>query len=259
MLKRLFVIILLVSLYVPARAEKITLPELPPNYVMTIEAFDKNTGQKLWQEKQAFNIGEDNKKYLLINVEGNGYYGGANYPTKWSVSAYYYIDPYIRPYFVERKVFSMSGELNLLETMFFDAKSKQIYFTSDDKLKNSVMKKNFELKDDVIDRYALPLMVLGYPFAEKRNVRFHYISNDPRLYLFNIYFVAKENVATAQGPIECFKLKMDVDLGALGAIGIMLPNNFYWVSDGKDHKFVKYEGLESGMGTPIVVIRPSKI
>jgi len=253
--KIVFIIFMFICLE-GAWAEPVKMPVIPKFTKAEVEAIDQETGQRLWRETHTYRVGKDKERtFLLVNIEGDGKYGGADVPTRWKVDSYYYADPYIKPYSSRKEIFSASGSLLMVEVFNYDSVAKTIYFSREDKITKDTYFKTFELKDDVIDRSVLPIALLSYPFSEQRDFTFRYLSDDPRMYKFTMSYAGKEAVKVPTGTFDCNKLELTVNLGALKIFGIFLPDIYYWFSDTQPVKFVKYEGLESGYGSPYVAIQ----
>jgi len=232
------------------------MPDLPKFTKTNIEAIDQKTGERIWEETHTYRIGKDkDKTFLLVNIEGAGRFGGAKEPTKWKVESYYYADPYIKPYSSRKEIFSSSGSLLMIETANYDSVAKTIYFSREDKITKNTYFKTFELKDDIVDRSTIPIALLSYPFDEKRDFTFHYLADDPKMYKFTTSYVETETVKVPTGTFNCNKILLTVDLGTLKVFGTLLPNYYYWYLDTRPVKFIKFEGLENGYGTPYVTIQ----
>lgn len=218
-----------------------------------IETIEKETGKKIWQETHTYRTGTDkNRKYLLVNIEGDGYYGESEVPLKWKVESYYFIDPYIIPYYSKKQVFSARDELQEVVTCYYDFEDMNAYFTRADKTSGTITKRTTEIKEDVVDRYILGIVCISYPFKEKRDIDFHYMTDNPRMYSVTISYVGEETATVPAGTYPCHKLEMELNLGLLSPAEIFIPHLYYYVSD---TEFIKYDGLESGFGTSDVIMQ----
>jgi hypothetical protein len=56
------------------------------------------------------------------------------------------------------------------------------------------------------------------------------------------------------GDIDCYKVELVPHLGILNLVKAFFPKTYLWFSVAPPHFWVKYEGLEEGLGTPQVVV-----
>jgi hypothetical protein len=239
-----------------ARAEFFPMPDLGMTSKTRFEAVEKNTGKKLWEATQTRSIMYDKgKRFLSIVEEGYGLYSGSKTPTSWRFEGYYYTIPGLTPYYSIRVVSSESGETLLTENLVYDHNTNKIFYSRDDRKKGKVEDKEFPLKYDIVDNFVLGTALLSYNFNEKKDVRFHQITEDQSIYTTTAGYRGKEYVATSSGSVECHKIELTVDLGALSFVGAFLPKLYFWYSNDDPTEFVQYEGLESGLGSPYVIIR----
>jgi hypothetical protein len=236
--------------------EMIALPPFPKYTISTIETFNQLSREKIWKETYVFNTGiQAGRKFLLINVKGEGKYGGSPNFTRWIVNNYYYADPYIQPYYSKKDIFSDRGVLNEVQTIYYDQGNKMVYFTRDDRKAKKTTLKTLDYKNDILDRYIYAVALQSYPFEQKRDLHFHYLSDDPTIYSFVFSYAGKETLDLPFGSYHAYKLKLKVDLGALEIVNGLLPDNYFWISDTDPPMFIKYSGLESGLGSPMVIMQ----
>ncbi len=253
-------LILLLSAPLCSFGEKLPPPWLPRVTRLKYEAFDKTSGVKIWKEDYTLSTGlQGGRKFLLINIKGEGNYAvgtfaDAKMPTRWEVNSYYYLNGSVQPYYSKKLVYSLAGKPLGIQIVYYDSEGRKVYFSDENLLTGKKRRKTLDWYDDLVDRYAYAVILLSYPFAERRPLRLHYISDDPKIYAFNFSYAGKQKVVVPAGTFTAHKLKMKVDLGLLGLIGVFVPESSYFVSDSDPKIFLKYEGLEAGMGSPLVEI-----
>jgi hypothetical protein len=242
-------------------AERFKMPDLPQASTTKVVALDKGSGAFLWQSISTNEVGnEGGKVFIRVTQNGSGRYGGSKEPIDWKIVGYYYADPYIRPYYSKKEIYSKSGKLLKADTFNYQYADKKIYFTRENKINNKTAQQTFKFEDDMIDKYILGTAILSYPFDKKRDFNFHYLSDEPKVYSLTLHYRGKEVVTVPAGTFECHKLEMTVDLGLLGIVGAFIPKTYFWYSSGgsiecgEPIEWVKYEGLESGLGTPYIVM-----
>ena len=158
----------------------------------------------------------------------------------------------------EKRVFSNQGKLLKVEILQYDDEDKNIYFRREDKVNNKIEKQIFKFENDVVDKYILGLAIQGYDFQRKQDFAFHYLSDEPKIYSNTLIYRDQEKVTVPAGEFDCHKVELTVNLGALGFVGAFLPKIYFWYSDSKPAEWIKYEGLESGLGTPYVLMQLDK-
>lgn len=243
-----------------ALADFFPLPPIANSSKTRVEAINKNSGKKLWEAVQTREIIYDKgKRFLSIVEEGHGYYGGAKEPTRWRFEGYYYTIPGLTPYYSSKTVSSESGEPLQTENLIYDHNTNKITYTREDFKDHRTVEKEMALNYDIIDNYALGVALLSYPFNEKKDFKFHQITEDQSIYPATIGYRGKERVTTAAGSFDTSKVELTVDLGVLSFVGVFLPKLYFWYTDGNPPVFVKYEGLESGLGTPYVIIQETDL
>jgi hypothetical protein len=236
-----------------ALAENFATPSIPQTTRTKVTATEKNSGKKLWNATQTRELINDNGKiFIRIVEEGKGNYNGSKVPLEWKFEGYYYTQPNLHPYYSSHKVFSEAGALQLAENLVYDQGAKKVLYSRQDNGKLS--NKTLMFYEDLIDNYLLATAMISYPFKEKRNFKFHQITEDQSIYLATISYKGKEKVTVPAGTFDCHKVELTVDLGPLGFVGAFLPKLYFWFADTDSPFFVKYEGLESGLGTPYVII-----
>lgn len=94
----------------------------------------------------------------------------------------------------------------------------------------------------------------GYDFEKAKPFSFYVYSSEGKLYNVTVRIIGKEKVSVPPGDFDCYKMELRPDLGLLNfVITPFLPKTYLWFTVSKPHLWMKYEGLESGLGTPYVI------
>ena len=233
-------------------AEVFKIKQLLPK-TRRITAYDKKEGKFLWQSEIKSEIIADGKMlYLLEN--GTGIYGKDRKYKTWHSDAYYHLEKErLIPYQAKLVYKDQAGKT--VETMerYYYPKEKKVVGKVDDKVKE------FEDKEDLIDEDLLGVALLNYPFEERRDFVFHLLTNEPVIYKMTIKFLGNETLNVGGKSVDCYKLQMIPDLGALNIFGAFVPKTYFWYKTSFPHDFVRYEGLESGLNTPYIVMEADKV
>lgn len=211
-----------------------------------LAAKDKASGSPLWKNSTAVQKTASNgKNFIVITDIGSGIYGKDKKYKTWRSEAFYYYDgERAIPYQTNLVYKDQSGRTVSSISKYYDQKTRKVLCKYDGR------EKTYTFYDDLVDKELLGVSLANYPFEDKRDLELHLLTNEPTLYKITMKYKGTE---TASGK-ECYKLEMVIDLGALNIFGAFVPKTYFWYTVQKPHKFVKYEGLESGLGTPYIVL-----
>lgn len=215
-----------------------------------ITSKDKASGKKLWQS--SFNIQKikhQGKPFLYIEENGSGIYGSDKKFKTWKGEGYFIIKgTQLIPYQVKEVYLDKKGKPVKTVNKFYDQKKKKVLCQVNGK------NKKFDFKLDLIDRQTIATCIMNYPFSEKRDFEFHLLTSMPALFKMTLKYRGVETLKIGKKAIKCYKLEMIPDLGALNIFGAFVPKTYFWYKVAAPHEFVRYEGLESGLGTPYIVM-----
>ena len=186
-------------------------------------ARDKASGKQLWSSTiKVARLTDKGKDFVYITEDGSGIYGGEN--KNWSSRAYYYYNgTTARPYQAKLVYKSPEGKILQVIEKSYDPEGKKALFRVNN-------------KDTAL------------------NTSNDLLTNEPKIYPMTIKYIGEEPVAINGKEIAAHKIQMIPDLGALNIFGAFVPKTYFWFTKEKPHDFLRYEGLESGMGTPYIVI-----
>ena len=86
----------------------------------------------------------------------------------------------------------------------------------------------------------------------------HVMTNEPEVYKVSFEWRGEENVKTPAGEFHCYKVEMVPHLGVLNLLRPFLQKTYFWFTVAAPHNWVRYEGYESGPGSPEVVMALSR-
>ena len=216
-----------------------------------IKAYLKDNGMYLWRSRNISATYEaDGQIFLRITEDGAGQYGNdKKYKTWHSDSVYLYGNNTMTPRSSYLEFKDKDGvTIGLMKTMFNTAEGIV-------KCKLLNEKKEFEFKTGLIDKNGLGTAMMNFPYERKKNFIFPMLTDEPAFY--NMTLVNKGiDVLTVGGKtVECYKVQMIPDLGFLGFFAPFVPKTYFWYKAAYPHEFVRYEGLESGLNTPYIVMK----
>jgi len=216
-----------------------------------IRTYLKDNDMYLWRSRNiAATYEADGKTYLRLSEDGSGQYGNDKKFKTWHAeSVYLYENNTMTPRnsYIEFK--DKDGVTVGLTKTVFDLKESII------KCKLLNEKKEFEFKEGLIDKNGLGTAMMNFPYERKKDLIFPMLTNEPAFY--NMTLVNKGiDVLTSGGKtVECYKVQMIPDLGFLGIFAPFVPKTYFWYKAAYPHEFVRYEGLESGLNTPYIVMK----
>jgi hypothetical protein len=92
------------------------------------------------------------------------------------------------------------------------------------------------------------------PFQPTMSFPAHLLSNEPNLYSVTMETRGMERVKTPAGEFECYKVELVPHVGVLDVFRALYPKTFFWFTAAPPHRWVRYEGPQTGRGTPEVVM-----
>jgi hypothetical protein len=214
-----------------------------------IKAYNKDDGKFLWESTSGSSLVKMNgKETLVINEKASGVWNGKDKRT-WKVENYYtYENNRAVPHHSSITFYDMSGKIADVQKKTYSLKDKKVYCDKNGE------KKDFDFEEDLIDKELLGTCLMNYPYTRKSDLEFHMMTNEPSHYKMTMQNKGIETVKINGKNIECYKLQMIPDLGFLGIFAPLVPKTYFWYKVEAPHEFVRYEGLESGLNTPYIVM-----
>ncbi|MFH2033927.1 MAG: hypothetical protein ABIJ26_04390 [Candidatus Margulisiibacteriota bacterium] len=218
----------------------------------TVLAVEKKTGEKLYEATSWGDIVKDgNTTYVRKFEKGAGIKKGGY--RSWLTEAVYVREGNrMIPYSGKGIFKDKDGKVIETVNTTYDRASSKVSVTTNGETKT------FDFPDDMINNAALGTCIRNFPFEEGRDVKFTLLASGPQVFKITMKNLGKETVITHDGKqIECYKLQMVPDLGALALVGAFIPKTYFWYEAASPHRFVRYEGLDGGLGTPYMVYEVS--
>ena len=250
-MKKMLAVLLLVFLFAPGlcQAEVFQIKNLWTG-INRLIAKDKESGVDLWQSQIKMQKVEDNgRPVLYILEEGTGFRGAEKEYSSWKHESYFQVQgTKLLPDQIKVVYKNEKGEIIARVEKSFDHENRKVICRVNGK------KKEIEYKDDLVDRETLGIYLSNYPFGQKAEFSFHLLNHDPSLQKMIVTYQGEETVKTGEDRVQCYKLQMTPDLGALKFLAAFIPKIYFWYESKPPYNFVKYEGLESGLGSPRIIL-----
>ena len=211
-----------------------------------LKAKDKASGQALWTSKlnTRRTANAKGEPFLYIEDNGTGIYGKDKTFKSWKTVTYIRISgDNLVPYSVKQTVKDKTGKVVFSLDKSYNATTKKVYCTVNGQ------PKSFDFQRDLLDKEMIGQVLMNYSL-DKREITFHMLTHEPASYKMTLKYLGDEMMNGS----NCYKLEMIPDLGALNLLGAFVPKTYFWYKKTLPHDFVRYEGLESGLGTPYIVM-----
>lgn len=249
MFKKIIILLGFVCFVVSANAEILNVKYLESGHGKIL-AKGENSGQNRWIGDIYIQRTKGQDGIVTIEKHGHGYFGSDTVYKTWnSKGTFNLIDNKMTPLEIKDVFYDKSGKIVNSVEKKYDANSGKITCITNGK------QKVFDLKDDVIDDMNLSFMMSNFPF-EKQQINFHLLTLEPDLYSFTGKFLGTDVIDVDGVKKTCYKIQLTPNLGIFG---VFAPDSYFWVEAAVPHKFVRYEGLESGLNTPSIIIDSVKI
>jgi hypothetical protein len=258
-----FIIIIIFLLCDVAFSEELSSPLLSDYEHGIYRTIMKDTGEFLWKAEWILNkeIPEsrggirENVKTVRIKETGYGKYKNAKNPISWNVESTFTLENPPKVLKTIRTAITKDGIEIWRKSKIFDYSGKRLLaqeYVSGELVKSKVL--NIP-EGSTFPTDILPILLRGYNFNSKQPAKFHIFSTDGKLYKINTKIVNVEEITVPAGSFRCYKLELILDMGLLNKIvGYFLPKTFMWFTVNTPHTWIKYEGLESGLNSPYVVM-----
>lgn len=209
-----------------------------------------------WTLEQTTVRGE---RAVRFTETGRGRYSPFDQEVRWTVDALWTAEGVFSPRRVERRVTDASGRLLVTERKVFDFTAGVARFERQDFAGGRSTARELKVPPDTLTVEGIGTALRALPFDPPRPVGAHLLTNEPRLYEVTFEPRERERVRTPAGAFDCYKVELVPHLGLLELFRVFVPRTYFWLTAGPPHSWVRYEGLEAGLGTPRVVLSLAKL
>ncbi len=210
-------------------------------------------GQQRWQAKWSMQpLLKGGISMVRLTEEGQGVYSPFQQSVRWNVESWWLAGPPLRPSRVEKRFSDLQGSLLLTRKTEFDWQAGQARVETR-RGQSRPMVKSIRVAPGTWTPDGMAIALRQIDFEKKKRLQVHLLTDEPKLYKVRFKRVGKQTLTTAGGPVECYKLRMEVELGLLSLFRFLVPDTYFWFAADPPHMWVRYEGLENGRGTPQVV------
>lgn len=211
-------------------------------------------GKEVWTAQWSMEPStEKGRPAVHFTETGRGRLSAYPLPVSWTLDAVWLADERFYPIRFEKTITDNSGRTIATERKTFDDRKGVVQFELK-RAGQSSESKQLPAPPDTLAIEGVAGILRYLPFDHWRSFRVHLLTNEPQLYRMKIEMRGKERVKTPAGEFDCFKIELVPQLGALGVFRSLLPKTFFWFSAAAPHFWVRYEGPESGRGSPQIVM-----
>jgi hypothetical protein len=242
-----------------ATAEPFPVPPMAPAETGRYRCLDRKTGEERWRAEWVTAQGEeDGIRVLRSREEGEGVYGKKSVPLFWSRQTTWEIETIWAPRRTVYEFRDPDGELH--------ERTEVVYLFPDDGDGTVTVRTtagdngkprtaSVRVPPGTIGTEALTVPFRTLPFGADLERRFPLVTETPKLFRMRLVYAGEETVTVPAGTFRCHKIRMVPELGFFGFLAKpFVPDTYFWHSMEAPHLWVKYEGLESGLGTPRVIM-----
>ncbi len=234
------------------------LGPLPPPPVDAREegsliTYDRH-GKERWRAQWTMGpITTDGQSLVKFTETGEGYYSPFSQRVRWSVESYWKLGQRFSPLHYEKTFTDMEGVPVVVERRRFDWRNRTVQFEREDRIGDRSIDVELEVPRFTWTSDGVAVALRSFPFDSPRPVKVHLLSDEPKLYEVTFTVKGIDPVGTKSGVRDCYKVKMDVNLGFLNLFKAFVSDIYFWFAVETPHRWVRYQGLESGRGSPEVL------
>jgi hypothetical protein len=217
-------------------------------------------GNPRWQaETEIFASPEKGENSNTLVETGSGYYTGFKEKVSWQSELEYTREAdLIRPVKSMTKTYNSQGKLIMVESQEFDFISNTATFKREDKISDKAYSEAFKIKEDTVNRLMLGLYIQQLLRSGRDNAMIQMLSNEPRMIKCRLYIMGKEEIDINGQKRQAYKLCLDPQLGLFNFVKVFIPKAYVWHSAEPDFEWLKYNGLEVNLNSPIVEIKKTR-
>ncbi len=257
-MKKLILIICLLSIPLQARAEDISKAFMRKHENGDIVYINKETSAL--RSKSTFTterILEDSRVMYKYTANGKGDYDEYKNVAFDIETMMEEKDGFLFPVYSFQYVKDTDGGLIARYEKKFDYAGKKINYSIYDAKGGIIKKIVFPIKGKTVDGPSMVhfLKTFAAHRGENSYKTFYLISDKAQLYKINIKDMGIETIEISGNKISAIKLRLIPDLGLLtGVAKSLIPPTFVWYNAQEPYDWLRYEGLETGVGSTYVVI-----
>ncbi|MCP4652995.1 MAG: hypothetical protein GY858_06400 [Candidatus Omnitrophica bacterium] len=204
----------------------------------------------------------NNQPIYQINQHGKGDYGKFKQVTWDAVAEVVERGGFLYPNFSTQTIKNEDGTVAIKYEKIYDYRKKRIFYSATNKDGKVIKKKIFPIKGKTVDDLTMgPFLKAVIANRDKKeHLRYYLVSSEPKLYKINVKDLGIETLDHSSGAIEAIKVRLIPDFGILTKVtSALVPPTYFWCTTNSPHEVLRYEGLETGLGSVCVIIDTEKV
>ncbi len=251
-LRKAMVISFLVTVIVASSGYCFEMPVTSDYAEGSYHCLEKNSGTERWRVDWSMEkVQKDDKIILEMKEHGYGIYGNREEKISWSTERFLEYDDSLQRTHSTKEIKNREGGTIEIVSKKFDVEQGIVEFERTDLISDKVYSYSFRPGSTVIGPENISLTLGGADLAEGDKTEFYLCTDEPKLYKVTAKCLRKENIIAAGKEVECYKVEIIFHIGLLK---IFVPKTYFWYTADEPHNWIRYEGLESGRGTPQVIM-----
>lgn len=198
------------------------------------------------------------KRAIRFTEKGAGRLSAFPQEVRWSVQSVWLAESNFRPLDTEKTISATDGKVLLVERKHFDHGKGTVRLERMREGQASESK-TIEVPEDTLAIEGLAGVLRFADLSKSRSLSAHVLTNEPDVYSVSFEWRDEESVKTPAGEFRCYKIEMVPHLGLLNVVRPFVQKTYFWFTLAVPHNWVRYQGLESGPGTPEVVMSLSRL
>ncbi len=232
----------------------IPIPPLARTEEGAYQALNARTGERMWHVNWTVRqFGPDSNPVFDFSEKGSGH-PDQFVPAAWTVDMRIALWGEHARISSKREALDAQGHTVEIEQRDFDyTAGKGVIETT---AVNTGRRKttSVPLTGDSIPAELLGAYLRLLPDTSAQQMRFDLTTREGYVIGMEARIVGRERVTVPAGTFDCYKIELDpTGLAGILARAFRLPKLFMWHSVAAPHFWVKYQGLEGGPGSPVIV------
>ena len=226
---------------------------VPSDYAEgSYHCLEKDSGTERWRvDWRMGKVHKDSKIILEMKEHGYGVYGNREEKVSWSMETFLEYGDSLQTIRSRKEIRNMQGEPIEIVSKKFDVLQGVVEFERKDLISGKVYSDSFKPGSTVIGPDNIALALQGTDIDDGYETDFYLCTDEPKLYEVTAKYLQKEKIIAAGKEVECYKVEI---IFHIGLWKIFVPKMYFWYTADESHRWIRYEGLESGRGTPQVVM-----
>ncbi len=216
-------------------------------------ARDARTQEELWRTRWVVERVRGDASVFRVREDGAGRRGRPE-PTRWTVSMEVDTSP-------GHEVFSAVRDLRDPSDHPLETQRRALNFragtgsvTVVDHRTHAERSESFSLDETAIPVELLPMQLRALSDAPERRLRFQLVTREGKTIPMSARIVGQETISTPAGSFAAYKTELAVT-GFRGVVGqLVLPAMYMWHRVDPPHAWLRYRGLDGGIGSAEVVM-----